>query len=49
MIINKRITDTIDMLKYFSKEGQKYWIELLNINISDKAFIKMYLGLGKTL
>lgn len=49
MIINKSITETINILKSFSKEGQKYWIELLNISINDRAFIKLYLGLGKTL
>ena len=49
MIINKSITETISILKCFSKEGQKYWIELLNISISDRAFVKMYLGLCETL
>ncbi len=49
MIINRQITEAIKILKCFSIEGQKYWIELLNISINDRAFIKIYLGLCKTL
>lgn len=49
MIINARITEAVKVLRCFSKLGQNYWIDKLDLCNSDKGFIKMYLGLCGTL
>lgn len=48
MIINKRITEAIKLLKCFKKEYQNYYLrKLTNLCNSEKGFIYLYLGLGK--
>jgi len=50
IIINKRITEAIQMLKCFdTREAKYYWLSKLSLCDSEKGFIYLYLGLGKTL
>ena len=43
IIINKRITDAINTVRSFEKDGQLYWIDKLDLCNSEKGFIMMYL------
>ena len=49
MIINKGITEAIEVLKSFDKQNQMYWIDKMSLCNSEKGFIMIYLGLCKTL
>lgn len=49
MILNKRITEAIKLLMCFDKINQYYYLERINLSLSDKGFIYLYLGLTKVL
>lgn len=49
IIINKKITEAIRLLKCFDKKNQYYWLNKLSLCNSEKGFIYLYLGLGKVL
>jgi len=49
MIINNKIDNAIQILKYFESENVFYWLEKLELSNSEKGFIILYLGLINTL
>jgi len=49
IIINKKITNAIELLRCFDKENQYYYLSKLNLCNSEKGFIYLYLGLNKVL
>jgi len=49
MIINKKITDAVEVLRCFAKKDQFYWLQKLNLCNAEKGFIVIYLGLADVL
>lgn len=48
MIINKKITEAIQVLKCFTgKVNQFYWLNTLDLVDAEKGFIYLYMGLGR--
>lgn len=48
MILNKRITEAIELLKCFNPNHQNYYLKRLKgLCDSEKGFIYLYLGLAK--
>ncbi len=48
MIINKRITEAIKVLRGFEDNSQMYWLNTLDLCNSEKGFIMIYLELGRS-
>jgi len=49
IIINKRITEAISLLKCFNKNNQYYYLNKLDLCNSERGFIYLYLGLNEVL